>query len=51
VALHITCSARKMGLENAFMAVADACTETVVVPYGIECCGFAGRPGFQRTGT
>jgi D-lactate dehydrogenase len=47
VALHITCSARKMGLENAFMAVADACTETVVVPYGIECCGFAGDRGFN----
>ncbi|MFO7713548.1 FAD-binding and (Fe-S)-binding domain-containing protein [Desulfosarcina sp.] len=47
VALHITCSARKMGLDKAFMAVADACAETVVVPYGIECCGFAGDQGFN----
>jgi D-lactate dehydrogenase len=47
VALHITCSARKMGLDNAFMAVAYACAETVVVPYGIECCGFAGDRGFN----
>jgi D-lactate dehydrogenase len=47
VALHITCSARKMGLDNAFMAVANACAETVVVPYGIECCGFAGDRGFN----
>jgi D-lactate dehydrogenase len=47
VALHITCSARKMGLDNAFMAVANACAETVVVPYGIECCGFAGDRGFS----
>ena len=47
VALHITCSARKMSLDNAFMTVANACAETVVVPYGIECCGFAGDRGFN----
>ncbi len=47
VALHITCSARKMGLESAFTSVANACAETVVVPYGIECCGFAGDRGFN----
>ena len=47
VAVHITCSARKMSLESAFMAVANACAETVVVPYGIECCGFAGDRGFN----
>ena len=47
IALHVTCSARKMGLENAFVAVAHACAETVVVPYGIECCGFAGDRGFS----
>ncbi len=47
VALHITCSARKMGLDNAFTTVANACAETVVVPYGIECCGFAGDRGFN----
>jgi D-lactate dehydrogenase len=47
VALHITCSARKMGLDNAFTTVANACAETVVIPYGIECCGFAGDRGFN----
>jgi D-lactate dehydrogenase len=47
VAVHITCSARKMNLDSAFMAVANACAETVVVPYGIECCGFAGDRGFN----
>ncbi|BBO67770.1 oxidoreductase [Desulfosarcina alkanivorans] len=47
IALHITCSARKMGLDKAFMTVAEACAETVVVPYGIECCGFAGDRGFN----
>ena len=47
IALHITCSARKMGLDDAFMTVANACAENVVVPYGIECCGFAGDRGFN----
>ncbi len=47
VAIHITCSARKMNLDSAFVAVAKACAETVVVPYGIECCGFAGDRGFN----
>jgi D-lactate dehydrogenase len=47
IALHITCSSRKMGLEGAFTTVAAACAENVVVPYGIECCGFAGDRGFK----
>jgi D-lactate dehydrogenase len=47
VALHITCSSRKMNLDSAFMTVANACAENVVVPYGIECCGFAGDRGFN----
>ena len=47
VALHITCSARKMGLETAFMRVARSCADKVVLPYGIECCGFAGDRGFS----
>jgi len=47
IAVHITCSARKMGLERAFMTVSHACAETVIVPYGIECCGFAGDRGFN----
>ena len=47
IALHVTCSARKMNLDGDFTAVANACAETVVVPYGIECCGFAGDRGFN----
>ncbi len=35
-------------MDGAFMAVANACAETVVVPYGIECCGFAGDRGFNE---
>ena len=47
IALHITCSARKMGLEDAFLRVARACADKVVLPHGIECCGFAGDRGFS----
>ena len=46
VALHVTCSATKMGLDGAFRAVAQACAENVVVP-GAGCCGFAGDKGFN----
>jgi D-lactate dehydrogenase len=46
ILLHVTCSSRKMGLEPLFQTVADACAANVVVPEGIECCGFAGDRGF-----
>jgi D-lactate dehydrogenase len=46
VALHVTCSSTKMGLDAAFRAVAQACARTVVVP-GAGCCGFAGDKGFN----
>lgn len=48
IAVHITCSSRKMGLDNAFLTVAGACAETVVIPNDIECCGFAGDRGFSH---
>jgi D-lactate dehydrogenase len=46
VAIHVTCSAAKMGLDGAFRAVAEACAARVVVP-GTGCCGFAGDKGFN----
>ncbi|QHJ10481.1 hypothetical protein FX988_00695 [Paraglaciecola mesophila] len=46
VALHITCSSRKMGLAGHLQTLAHACSETVIEPNGIECCGFAGDKGF-----
>ncbi len=45
VALHVTCSATKMGLEPKLRALAAACAESVVVP-PTGCCGFAGDKGF-----
>ncbi|MEK9135960.1 MAG: (Fe-S)-binding protein, partial [Bacteroidota bacterium] len=46
VAIHTTCSARKMGLEGEFMSLASRCTERVVVPETVGCCGWAGDRGF-----
>ena len=42
IALHITCSAIKLGLREKFLAVAGACAERVVVPDHVGCCGVAG---------
>ncbi|RQP04667.1 MAG: FAD-binding oxidoreductase [Paracoccus sp. BP8] len=47
IALHITCSTRKMGQADRLLALAEACAEEVIVPPDIECCGFAGNKGFE----
>ncbi|CAM4171416.1 FAD-binding and (Fe-S)-binding domain-containing protein [Vibrio agarivorans] len=46
IMLHITCSARKMGLVNDMLMVANQCASNVIVPEHIECCGWAGDKGF-----
>jgi len=48
VALHLTCSTRRMELDTKLMAIARACAENVVVPADIGCCAFAGDKGFVR---
>jgi D-lactate dehydrogenase len=48
IALHLTCSTRRMGLDAKLTAVAQACAERVVVPTDIGCCAFAGDKGFVR---
>jgi D-lactate dehydrogenase len=45
IAVHLTCSAIKMGLEPKLRALAAACAEKVVIP-PTGCCGFAGDKGF-----
>jgi FAD/FMN-containing dehydrogenases len=47
VAVHVTCSGRKMGLEGKLKAIAAACSETVIAPEGVGCCGWAGDKGFH----
>ena len=46
VALHITCSARRMGLADKTLSIMQACSDNVTVPAQITCCGFAGDKGF-----
>lgn len=38
VAIHVPCSSKKMGIENAFQSVAGMCANEVVSS-GIPCCG------------
>lgn len=46
VMLHVTCSSRRMGLENTMLNLAKACAKNVVIPEHIQCCGWAGDKGF-----
>jgi D-lactate dehydrogenase len=46
IAIHNTCSSIKMGLDSSFLRVAELCAAHVIVPHGIECCGWAGDRGF-----
>ncbi|EGB14171.1 D-lactate dehydrogenase (cytochrome) [Pseudodesulfovibrio mercurii] len=48
VAVHPTCSTRTMGLTDSMVDVASLCAEHVVLPEGINCCGFAGDKGFTH---
>lgn len=47
VAIHPTCSTRKMGLEGKLQQLANLCAREVVMPQDIYCCGFAGDRGFN----
>ncbi len=47
VAVHVTCSATKMGLTEKFRAIAEACAAKVILPEKVKCCGFAGDKGFE----
>ncbi len=46
IAVHVTCSTRRMGLTSKFIALAQKCSTHVVVPSQVGCCGFAGDKGF-----
>lgn len=45
VALHITCSSQKMQLSGFLRQIASACSQRVIEPENIACCGFAGDKG------
>ncbi|MBR9827606.1 MAG: FAD-binding oxidoreductase [Oceanospirillales bacterium] len=46
VALHVTCSSQRQGLDAALKRILSACSHEVVIPDQISCCGFAGDKGF-----
>ena len=46
VAVHVTCSMRKMGLAGTIIALARLCSSQVLIPEEVGCCGFAGDRGF-----
>ena len=46
VAIHVTCSMRRMGIAHVIVDLARLCAKHVLVPDGIGCCGFAGDRGF-----
>ena len=46
IVIHTTCSTRKTGLADMFIAVAKMCSTKVTVPTDVSCCGFAGDRGF-----
>lgn len=48
VAIHITCSMRRMGLADTIINLAKLCSKHVFVPEEIGCCGFAGDRGFTH---
>ena len=48
VAVHITCSTRKMGIADKIIALARMCSKKVIVPEEVGCCGFAGDKGFTH---
>lgn len=48
VAIHITCSMRRMGLADTIINVAKLCSKNVFVLEEIGCCGFAGDRGFTH---
>ena len=48
IALHITCSMRKMGLADQITALAKLCSTQVLIPEEVGCCGFAGDKGFTH---
>ena len=46
--LHVTCSSRHLDQGQALRTLAHQCSNQVVEPSGIYCCGFAGDKGFTE---
>lgn len=48
IAIHVTCSSKRMGLADKITALARKCSSQVLVPAEVGCCGFAGDKGFTH---
>ena len=48
VAVHVTCSTRKMGIRDKMVELAKMCANEVVLPEGVGCCGYAGDKGMNN---
>ncbi len=48
IAVHVTCSTRRMGLASVIVDLARRCSTNVTVPAAVGCCGFAGDKGFTH---
>ena len=46
IAIHSTCSTSKLGLKDRLIELAKLCSDEVIVPKDVSCCGFAGDRGF-----
>lgn len=47
IALHIDCSTAKHFFSDDYMDILRLCSDEVITPEGINCCGFAGDKGFN----
>ena len=48
VALHLTCSTKIMKIDGIVKELAMLCSDSVLVPEGVGCCGFAGDKGMTH---
>ena len=48
IALHLTCSSRLMKIDDKILNLAKRCSNNVLIPEGVGCCGFAGDKGFTH---
>jgi D-lactate dehydrogenase len=45
VVLHPNCSARKLGLDEMMLSIAQQCAKSATIPLNLGCCAFAGDRG------
>ena len=48
ITVHATCSTIKTDLKDSLIQLAKLCSNNVVVPEEVGCCGFAGDKGFTH---